>query len=215
MQSLEQVRSKFRSLLKRKQFVTDKTGVKTLEIVGAQFIASEPALFGTPNEDWHRRELNWYTSMSLNVNDIEEPIPQIWKQVATPSGEINSNYGWCVFSPDNGYQYGNVLNELKNNPFSRRAQMIYTRPSMHTDYNRDGMSDFMCCSNTTHVIRNGKLVTMVYFRSNDAVHGYKGDFAWMNHIHQQLAGDLEVPAGDIIWHSASFHIYERHFDLVK
>ncbi len=214
MNNIEYIRGLFKSKLLNEVFVTDKTGVKTIEIVGAQFIADEPAIFGEPNDDWHRRELEWYLTMSLNVNDIPPPIPAIWKQVATKDGRINSNYGWAILSAENGSQYYHVVQELRKNPFSRRAQMIYTRPSMHYDYNKDGMSDFMCCSNTTHVIRDGKLTSMVYFRSNDAVHGYKGDFAWMNFVHLMLAKDLEVPAGDIIWHSASFHIYERHFHLL-
>jgi hypothetical protein len=27
---------------------------------------------------------------------------KIWQEVASNKGEINSNYGWCVFHPDNG-----------------------------------------------------------------------------------------------------------------
>ena len=70
----------------------------TVEIVGASFIADEPAIFGEVNKDYVQRELNWYHSMSLNVNDIEEPILAIWKSISDNDGFINSNYGWCIFS---------------------------------------------------------------------------------------------------------------------
>lgn len=214
MQHVSDIRNEFKRLLANQEFVIDKSGTSVIEIVGAHFVANEPAIFGTPNDDWHQRELAWYLSTSLNVNDIPEPIPAIWKSVATSDGWINSNYGWCIFSDDNGNQYANVVQELKKNPYSRRAQMIYTRPTMHADYNKNGMSDFMCCSNTMHMIRDNKLVSLVHFRSNDAVHGYKGDFFWMNYVHNRLASQLQVEAGDIIWNADSFHIYSRHFELV-
>ena len=214
MYGTNDIRELFQLALRRQDFVIDKTGTKTIEINAAQFVADSPRLFGEPNHDWHRRELAWYLSKSLNVNDIEEPIPAIWKQVADKNGFINSNYGWCVFSEENGNQYMNVLNELMKTPDSRRAQMIYTRPSMWNDYNKNGRSDFMCTSNTQHVIRKDKLMTMVYMRSNDAVMGYKGDYAWFSYVHQRLAEDLKIEPGDIIWHAGSLHVYSRHFYLV-
>ena len=67
-------------------------GVKLLELIGVQFIADENRIFGTPNDDYIQRELEWYQSQSLNVNDIPGNTPQIWKQVASPDGIINSNY---------------------------------------------------------------------------------------------------------------------------
>lgn len=215
--SIRDVRCSFIDLLRNEDYVIDKTGSKTIEIIGAQFIADEPSIFGTVNEEWNTRELNWYKSQSLNVYDIEEPVPAVWKAVSSTEneiGRINSNYGWCVWSTENGSQYEHALAELKRNPDSRRAQMIYTRPSMHTDWNKDGMSDFMCCSNTVHHIRNGKLISNIYFRSNDAIFGYKGDYAWMKHVHENLAKDLNVEQGDIIWNAASLHVYERHFKFV-
>lgn len=215
--SIRDMRCKFIDLLRNEDYVIDKTGSKTIEIIGAQFIADEPSIFGTVNEEWNKRELDWYKSQSLNVYDIEEPVPAVWKSVSTKEGEqgrINSNYGWCVWSTENGNQYDNVLAELKRNPDSRRGQMIYTRPTMHKDWNKDGMSDFMCCSNTIHHIRNGKLISNIYFRSNDAIFGYKGDYAWMKHVHENLAKDLNVEQGDIIWNTASLHVYERHFKFI-
>lgn len=212
---VEDIRTELKRKLVSGEYVTDKSGVKMIEIVGCAFLADEPTVFGAVNEDYVKRELDWYLSMSLNVNDIPPPVPAIWKAVATPDGRINSNYGWAVFSEENGDQYLNVFSELSARPESRRGQMIYTRPSMHSDFSHDGMSDFMCCSNTVHHIRDGALHTSVYFRSNDGVYGYRNDYAWMKYVHDRLALDLKVTPGPIYWHAASFHIYERHFELVK
>ena len=215
MIDINTVRQYFKYALENENFVIDKTGVKMLELVGESFIANEPAIFGTVNQEYVQHELDWYLSCSLNVNDIPGGPPKIWQQVATEDGLINSNYGWCIFHPDNGMQYQAVKTELLSNPYSRRAIMIYNRPSMHMDYNYNGMSDFMCTNAVQYLYRNQKLNAVVQMRSNDVVFGYKNDYAWQKFVLDTLAKDLEVPAGDIIWNAGSLHVYSRHFHLVK
>lgn len=213
--SVADVRAEFIRLLHYEEYVTDKTGVKMLEVCSASFVADEPAIFGTPNQDYIQRELDWYRSMSLNVNDIPGGPPQIWSQVSDSDGYINSNYGWCIWSVQNGSQYNKVVSELRKQPTSRRAVMIYTRPSMWVDYDRKGMSDFMCTNAVQYVIRNDKLHAIVQMRSNDVVFGYKNDWAWQKHVLDALASDLSVEPGNIYWNVGSLHVYERHFNLVK
>ena len=36
----------------------DKTGVKCIELIGASFLADEPAIFGTPNVDYIKKEIS-------------------------------------------------------------------------------------------------------------------------------------------------------------
>lgn len=214
------IRQHFREALAYGEFVTDKTGVKTIELVGASFIADQPAIFGEVNWDYVNREISWYESMSLKVADIPGGAPKIWQQVASKEGEINSNYGWCIYSEANHKQYWSVLLELLANPNSRRAVMIYTRPTMHNDYNRDGMSDFMCTNAVQYLIRQNKVHAVVQMRSNDVVFGYKNDRAWQADVLERLTVDLnqkgetDYGVGDIIWNVGSLHVYERHFNLI-
>lgn len=215
MLTVKDIQTELYNKLLREEFVTDKTGVKTVEIMNASFIADRPSIVGTVNHEYVERELQWYKSMSLNVYDIPEPVPAIWKAVADENGFINSNYGWCIYSEDNGSQFKNVVAELNRNPDSRRATMIYNRPSMHKDYNKNGMSDFMCTNAVQYLVRNGHVNALVYMRSNDAVFGYKNDFAWQKHVLDQVAEETNIPAGNIYWNVASLHVYERHFDLIK
>jgi thymidylate synthase len=215
MLRIDSIREHFKNALANEQFVIDKTGVKMLELVGESFIADEPAIFGTVNHEYVQHELDWYLSTSLNVNDIPGGPPKIWQQVATEDGYINSNYGWCIFHPENGFQYDRVKEELIRNPYSRRAIMIYNRPSMHMDYNANGMSDFMCTNAVQYLYRDGTLNAVVQMRSNDVVFGYKNDYAWQKFVLDRLAADLETDPGQIIWNAGSLHVYERHFNLVK
>jgi len=196
-------------------FVIDKTGVKTVEIIGATFIADSDYVIRKPAYEYIQRELEWYKSQSLYVDDIPGGAPQIWKDVSSDEGKINSNYGWCIYSEENGNQYKHVQRELRNNPNSRRATMIYNRPSMHLDYNRDGMSDFMCTYANTFYIRDGKLDSHYLMRSNDAVFGYNNDYAWARYVQNQLAEDLGIEVGNLIWTASNFHVYERHFNFIE
>jgi len=199
---------------KQQNFVTDKSGVKTIELLGTSFIADVDHIFGEANMDYVERELEWYKSQSLQVSDIPGKTPAIWEQVADKDGSINSNYGFLIWSYLNYNQYANVFEELKKNPNSRRAVMIYNRPSMHYDYCRDGMSDFICTNAVNYTIRDGRLNAVVQMRSNDAIFGYRNDYHWQKYVLDKLADELGVESGDLIWNAASLHIYERHFYLV-
>lgn len=208
------VRSWFRQQKSLQEYVTDKTGCKMIEVVGATFIADESAIFGVVNQDYIEREIKWYHSMSRNVNDIPGGPPTAWKACAASDGTINSNYGYLIWSEENHDQYKNVLTELKRAPESRRAQMIYTRPSIWKEYNRDGMSDFICTDSVQYFIRDGRVIADVRMRSNDVVFGYKNDKSWQDYVHTQLANELGLPVGPMIWHAGSLHVYERHWDLI-
>ncbi len=215
-----EVREELARKLLLEDFVIDKTGVKVVEIINASFIANAPATFNTPNEEYIARELAWYKSMSLNVNDIPPPIPAIWKAVATSDGYINSNYGWMIYSNSNGNQYKNVLETLLKDPYSRRAEMIYTRPTMHGAYNAGGMSDFVCTEAVQYFIRDNMLEVIVKMRSNDAVFGYANDYAWQRHVQLELLEGLnkegnKYQVGLIHWNAGSFHVYSRHFPMIQ
>ena len=215
MLRVKDIRTMFKDAYRAQQFTTDRTGVKTIEIIGATFLADEDYIVREPNYDYIVRELEWYESTSRNVNDIPGVVPAIWQSIATKDGMINSNYGWCIWSDENFNQYENVLKELRANPDSRRATMIYNRPSMHQDYNRDGMNDFMCTFANSFFIRDNKLISHFIMRSTDAVFGFNNDVAWAMYVQKKLARDLEILPGDLIWTSANIHVYERHFSALE
>lgn len=221
MQTIKDIRAFFISALQNEEYVEDKTGVKTLDLVGASFLADAPAIFGTPNKEYISREIEWYKTQSLNVEDIPGETPAIWKSISSASGKINSNYGYLIGSEENFNQYQKVLRQLLSDRQSRRAVMIYQRPSMHEDFCVDGMSDFICTNAVQYLIRGNKVNAVVQMRSNDVIFGYRNDYAWQLHVLQNLVADINVlgdadyTAGDIIWQVGSLHVYERHFKFVK
>ena len=209
------IRQHFISELENKNFTTDRSDQKTIELIGASFIADEPAIFGTPSEDYIQKELDWYLSGSTNVNDIGENVPAAWKATANEHGEINSNYGRLIFDDKYYRQFDNVINELSNNPDTRRASMIYTRPSIWVEFDENGKNDFICTNSVTYYIRDGKLNCVVQMRSNDVIFGYKNDYAWQKYVLEKVAQATDSIEGDIVWQVQNLHVYERHFNLVK
>ena len=211
----------FIDLYNKKDFVTDKTGVKTIELVGASFNADKPTIFGSPNQEYIDREIEWYESQSQYVYDIPGETPAIWNQISSTKGKVNSNYGYLIYSKNNHHQYKKVLHQLLADPNSRRAVMIYQRPSMHEDFSVDGMSDFICTNGVQYVVRNNYVHCIVQMRSNDVVFGYRNDFAWQKYVLKKMVEDLNAlgenkySIGDITWQVGSLHVYERHFKFIE
>jgi len=200
-------------------------GTNVIEILGASFEADEATIFGDLNTKYIDAEIDWYESMSRSVNDIGryyDIVPKIWQDISSSDGLINSNYGLLIFSPLYHHQYAKVLEELAKNPSSRRAVMIYNRPSIWVEYAHNGMSDFICTNAVSYQIRDGKLHAVVQMRSNDAWAGYRNDRAWQIHVMSMLVCDLnahtlfdfDLEIGTLHWQVQNMHFYERNFNLI-
>ena len=224
MYNVNDIRQFFIDELNDEAFTVDKTGQKTIEMLGASFIADEPSIFGEPSQEYIDKEIEWYESMSTNINDIygdERDAPAAWKYSANEHGEINSNYGHLLFSEKYHGQYYKAIEELARNQDSRRAQMIYNRPSIWAEFDENGKNDFICTNAQTFYIRDGELNMVSQMRSNDVVFGYKNDYAWAQYLmdyavdslHAQF--NIRVEKGNLIWQVMNLHVYERHFNLVK
>ena len=216
----EDIRNELKELYKNGIFREGKYG-KTVEIQNAHFLADKDWIIREPNYDYAKREIEWYESQSLYVKDIPGKVPKIWEMCADKDGKINSNYGWCIWSKENGSQYKHCIDRLIDDPHTREACMIYTRPSMQVDCSANGMHDFMC-TYATQVFLNEvrediyQLDYTVFMRSNDAIFGYNSDRYFSEYVQSKMVDDLKkrglsVIKGNIIWNAASLHVYERHF----
>ena len=218
MYNVASIRQHFINELAAENFCTDRNGGKTIELIGASFIADEESIFGTVNEEYVNSEIRWYASESTNINDIyggEKEPPAAWKMTANNHGEINSNYGHLIWSEKLFSQYEHVLAELQDNPDSRRGSMIYTRPSIWKEYDENGKNDFICTNSVTYYIRDDVLHCVVQMRSNDVVYGYKNDYAWQKYVLESLASDLRIDTGNIYWQVQNLHVYSKHFNLIE
>lgn len=227
MNTINDIKEQFVELYKEKKFRNN-----TVELQNVHFICDKDYIIREPNYDYAKREIEWYESQSLNVNDIPGGPPAIWKKVSAPLGYINSNYGWCIFSVDNGKQYDHCLKSLLKDHMTRQAVMIYTRPSMQDEWNKNGMYDFMC-THYVHCFLNEiqhpdnnvevyELKYIVYQRSCDAVFGFNNDLQWHKYVYDKLYDDLieaGIPMSDnkpfIEYNCGSLHVYDRHFKYLE
>lgn len=180
------------------------------------------------NEAYVKAELAWYDTQDLCIkgHPLIETNP-IWQKVATADGRVNSNYGWCLFSPENYRQFDNALKAFKENRFTKRATMIYSRPQIHFDWN-DGYHadhDNICTVYTQAELRfiNHKYVLdyHVHMRSNDAWFGMRNDYRWHKLVMTRLQKEIqimygiEVTLGTIRWFADSLHIYKFAVPMVN
>ena len=227
MLTVNDIRAEFIDKLIAEEFIIDKTGQKTIEILGASFLADESAIFGKVNKEYVRAEIDWYLSESTNIYDIyhdSQQPPVAWEYCADEHGNINSNYGKLIFNKKYYNQFDVVVKELINNKDGRRATMIYNRPSIWVEYNENGKNDFICTNAVTYYIRDNLIHAVVQMRSNDVVFGYKNDRAWQKYVLKELCEVInysdeymfedDFKPGDIIWQVQNLHVYERHFHLV-
>lgn len=105
-------------------------------------------------------------------------------------------------------QYGFVVNELKRNPYSRRAVMDIRDPE-DIDSN-----DPACLQHIQYFIRDGKLYCKVLFRSNDACKAtFMNAFALIM-LQKRIADELGIPVGSYTHRANSFHCYEKDFNTL-
>lgn len=98
-------------------------------------------------------------------------------------------------------QLPNVINQLRNNPSTRRAIVYIGKPE-------DGYEvEKPCMQMLQFQIRNGQLYTSVYVRSWDVVSGLPYDVVVMNGLAQIVAAMTETNALETTFMVASAHVY--------
>jgi thymidylate synthase len=216
----------FKLKIDTNDIVIDKSGVKTVEILNYNVVLSpnQPELNffdirKTPTK-YVNDEIDWYLTKDMKVPDVILKKAPVWRTVMSKQGLVNSNYGYLVYSDGNYKQYEHVLNELKNNSFSRRAMLVYIRPSIWEEYNQDGKNDFICTLGSQYFIRDNEFISIVNMRSNDFIFGFFNDFAWQCFVTKCLYEDLLVTypnlkLGKLYWNANTMHVYERHFDMIN
>ena len=212
-----------RQLFYRKYIDNEVEENGTLEIRGVTFEASSEPIFGKRSQKYLKAEIAWYREATRDAHKLFELYGkevEIWKNCMDNFGEVNSNYGWCIWDDERGSQSLNVLAELEKNPSTRQAVMIYTHPNMHYRGRAFGMHDFTCTNTVQYFIRDGYLETYVHMRSQDAVFGYTYDYPWQSYVASDLRLDLrdrgiKLKAKPIVWSVGSLHVYPRHFNLIK
>lgn len=116
------------------------------------------------------------------------------------------------------YPVGAVTDQL-NNVIQKLQQDIHTRQAVMTIWNPqldwvENSKTYPCNIALQFMVRENKLHMFVTVRSNDVIYGFShNDFFSWSILHQMMAHWIGVELGSLHWNAASFHIYERHYDL--
>lgn len=166
------------------------------------------------NINYLTKEENWYMSKDLDVQKMSDIT--IWNLIKDSTNQVNSNYGYLVYSKGNFNQIYHVIKKLKEDRNTRQAVIFYNRPSIHLECNDLGGKDFICTFYQHFFIRDNKLHCIVNMRSNDCIYGTFNDYPWFYLVYNDVFNSLEnVEKGTMTFVANSFHCYKRHFELLE
>ncbi|HAX4405365.1 TPA: thymidylate synthase [Escherichia coli] len=195
----------------------DRTGTGTLSIFGHQMRFNLQDGFPlVTTKRCHLRsiihELLWFLQGDTNIAYLHENNVTIWDEWADENGDLGPVYGkqWRAWpTPDGRHidQITTVLNQLKNDPDSRRIIV-----SAWNVGELDKMALAPCHAFFQFYVADGKLSCQLYQRSCDVFLGLPfniASYALLVHMMTQQC-DLEV--GDFVWTGGDTHLYSNHMD---
>ena len=170
-------------------------------------------------------ELLWFLKGDTNIKYLQENGVKIWDAWADSKGDLGPVYGfqWRNWNNDGIDQISNLINDLKNNPSSRRHLISAWNPSVLPDTTKsfeanvaNGKAALPPCHAffQFHVI-NGKLSCQLYQRSADIFLGVPFNIASYSLLTIMIAQVCDLKVGDFIHTFGDAHIYSNHFDQMK
>ena len=214
----------------------DRTGTGTLSHFGAQLrfdLADGFPLLTTKKVHFKSivYELFWFLSGSTHVDYLQENGVRIWNEWATaeqtarfnrPAGDLGPVYGhqWRnygatkdengIYNNDGIDQITQVIEQIKNNPNSRRLIVSGWNPA-----EAEQVALPPCHTLFQFFVADNKLSCQLYQRSADLFLGVPfniASYALLTHMVAQVCG-LEV--GEFVWTGGDCHIYQNHREQVE
>lgn len=199
---------------------TDRTGTGTISTFGYQmrFDLNDgfPVL---TTKKLHLKsiiyELLWFLKGDTNIKYLKDNDVKIWDEWANENGDLGHVYGYQWRSwphPDGGKidQIKNLLNNLKNNPDSRRHIV-----SAWNVADIDTMALPPCHVLFQFYISNNKLSCQLYQRSADLFLGVPFNIASYALLTLMLAQVCGLKPGEFVHTFGDAHIYKNHVEQVK
>jgi len=198
----------------------DRTGTGTRSVFGHQIrfdLAQGFPLLTT--KKLHLRsiihELLWFISGDTNIKYLQDNGVRIWDEWADENGELGPVYGhqWRSWpTPEGGTidQISNLVNQIKNNPDSRRHIV-----SAWNVAEVDNMALPPCHSLFQFYVADGKLSCQLYQRSADIFLGVPFNIASYALFTMMMAQVCDLEVGDFIHTFGDAHLYTNHFEQVE
>ena len=160
-------------------------------------------------------ELLWFIRGDTNIAYLKENKVSIWDEWANENGDLGPVYGkqWRSWSaPDDKKidQLNEVINEIKNNPNSRRMIVSAWNPS---DVRSMALPPCHCLFQ--FYVADNKLSCQLYQRSADIFLGIPFNIASYAILTHMIANVCDLSVGDFVHTLGDAHLYNNHFEQAK
>ena len=217
---MQQYHNLMRHVLEHGHDKGDRTGTGTRSVFGYQmrFDLSEgfPVL---TTKKLHLRsiihELLWFLQGDTNIRYLKENGVSIWDEWADEEGNLGPVYGYQWRSwpaPDGRHidQIATVIEQIKNNPNSRRMIVSAWNPALVDD-----MALPPCHAMFQFYVADGKLSCQLYQRSADIFLGVPFNIASYALLTMMVAQVCGLQAGEFIHTLGDAHLYSNHFEQTR
>ena len=198
----------------------DRTGTGTRSIFGTQmrFDISEHFPLLTTKKVHLRSiiyELLWFLNGDTNIKFLNDNKVTIWDEWADEHGELGPVYGkqWRRWECADGRvidQISNVVEQIKNNPNSRRLIVNAWNVA-----DVDNMALPPCHLLFQFYVANGALSCMLYQRSCDFFLGVPFNIASYALLTMMMAQQCNLKPGEFVWTGGDTHLYLNHLEQAK
>lgn len=198
----------------------DRTGTGTLSVFGHQ--ARYNLAEGFPlvtTKKLHLKsiihELLWFLQGETNIKYLKDNGVSIWDEWADEEGNLGPVYGsqWRSWKGANGEtidQITSVINQIKNNPDSRRLIV-----SAWNVAEIEKMALPPCHAFFQFYVADGKLSCQLYQRSADIFLGVPFNIASYALLTMMIAQVTGLGYGDFVHTMGDAHLYSNHIDQAK
>ena len=198
----------------------DRTGTGTISVFGHQLrfnLADGFPLVTTKKV--HLKsiiyELLWFLQGDTNVKYLQDHGVRIWNEWADENGDLGPVYGrqWRAWKNYDGTvtdQISNVINQIKNNPDSRRLIV-----SAWNVADVDNMKLPPCHTLFQFYGAGGRLSLQLYQRSADLFLGVPFNIASYALLLLMVAQVTGLEPGDFVHSFGDAHIYTNHLEQVR
>jgi thymidylate synthase len=212
-----------RLVLKQGAVRTDRTGVGTVSVFGAQArFDLRPSGLGFPlltTKKLHLKsiiyELLWFLRGDTNIRYLNEHGVTIWDEWADEKGDLGRVYGaqWRDWRGNNGTrvdQIDNVIQEIKTNPQSRRLIVSAWNPA-----ETQTMALPPCHVLFQFYVQNDELSCQLYQRSADLFLGVPFNIASYSLLTMMMAQVCDLRPGDFVHTFGDLHLYQNHLEQAR
>jgi len=214
---MRQYHDLLRLVLEQGKARSDRTGVGTISIFGAQArfdLRDNFPLLTT--KKLHLKsiihELLWFLRGDTNIRYLKENGVTIWNEWADHNGDLGRVYGaqWTDWRGANGIrvnQIENVIELIKSSPQSRRLIVSAWNPA-----EVETMALPPCHVLFQFYVHDGELSCQLYQRSADLFLGVPFNIASYALLTMMVAQVCDLIPGDFVHTFGDLHLYRNHLE---